>query len=191
MKKKKIMNAFAIAAVLTAAFAWRFDQWYLPNFHCVAPDILYRSGQPKGPGLTWLKLKGIRTIVNLRGADKPESVDEKEFSDEQGLNWINIPVGTTSKELEKGTEKFMKTMSDPENFPVLIHCSRGKERSGLFSAVYRIEFEGWSNQKALAEMYELGMKPGAMPLVECFVWNYCPSIKTVMGDLNQAASWLE
>ena len=36
--------------------------------------------------------------------------------------------------------------TDP--FPVLIHCHDGFGRSVLFSALYRIEFEGWSNEEA-------------------------------------------
>jgi hypothetical protein len=57
---------------------------------------------------------------------------------------------------------------------VLVHCSRGKERSGVCGAVFRIEFDGWTNEQALAEMYGLGFKRGTLPALERFVASYQP-----------------
>jgi len=39
-------------------------------------------------------------------------------------------------------------MDDPENYPVLIHCHHGVGRSRLFSSIYRIEYENYSNEDA-------------------------------------------
>ena len=39
-------------------------------------------------------------------------------------------------------------MDDPSNYPVLLHCYHGVGRAQLFSAIYRMEYEGWSNQDA-------------------------------------------
>ena len=39
-------------------------------------------------------------------------------------------------------------MADPDVYPVLIHCHHGVSRSVLFSALYRIEYEGWDNERA-------------------------------------------
>jgi protein tyrosine/serine phosphatase len=47
-------------------------------------------------------------------------------------------------------------MSDPANHPVLVHCFAGIHRTGAFCALYRMEFDGWSNEQAVQEMKELG-----------------------------------
>ena len=39
-------------------------------------------------------------------------------------------------------------MDDSSNYPVLIHCYHGVGRAQMFSALYRIEYEGWTNQEA-------------------------------------------
>ena len=47
-------------------------------------------------------------------------------------------------------------MSNPRNHPVLVHCFAGIHRSGAYCAVYRMEFEGWTNDRAIVEMRKLG-----------------------------------
>ncbi|WVM91781.1 tyrosine-protein phosphatase [Halopseudomonas pachastrellae] len=39
---------------------------------------------------------------------------------------------------------------------VLIHCKHGQNRTGLMAAMYRIVFDGWSREQAMAEMLEGG-----------------------------------
>jgi protein tyrosine/serine phosphatase len=39
-------------------------------------------------------------------------------------------------------------MDDNKNYPVLIHCEHGEGRAVLFSAIYRMEYENWDNEKA-------------------------------------------
>ena len=40
--------------------------------------------------------------------------------------------------------------------PVLIHCKHGQNRTGLIAAMYRIVYQGWSKQQAIAEMRGAG-----------------------------------
>jgi protein tyrosine/serine phosphatase len=39
-------------------------------------------------------------------------------------------------------------MDNPANYPVLIHCYHGIGRAEMYSAIYRIEYEGFTNEKA-------------------------------------------
>ena len=39
---------------------------------------------------------------------------------------------------------------------VLVHCKHGQNRTGLISAMYRIVYDGWSREEAMAEMLEGG-----------------------------------
>src|SRR5207237_1241596 len=57
---------------------------------------------------------------------------------------------------EKGVKVFREVMSDPANYPVLVHCFAGIHRTGAYCAVYRMEFEGWSNARAIAEVKDHG-----------------------------------
>jgi len=44
-------------------------------------------------------------------------------------------------------DRFLETMESCD-YPVLIHCHHGRGRAVLFSALYRIEFEGWDPEDA-------------------------------------------
>ena len=45
-------------------------------------------------------------------------------------------------------ERFLTVLDNPDAYPILIHCYHGTGRAQLYSAVYRMEYENWSNQEA-------------------------------------------
>jgi protein tyrosine/serine phosphatase len=47
--------------------------------------------------------------------------------------------------------------------PVFVHCKRGADRTGAVIGAYRIEHDGWTNDRALAEAKALGMSPFQLP----------------------------
>jgi tyrosine-protein phosphatase SIW14 len=73
------------------------------------------------------------------------------------LNHFRIPYRSWwpvqgSVPADKGVDEFLKIMRDPANHPVLIHCFAGIHRTGAYCAIFRMEFENWSNDRAIAEM---------------------------------------
>jgi protein tyrosine/serine phosphatase len=59
---------------------------------------------------------------------------------------------------EVNVVKFLEIMKDPANYPVLVHCLAGKHRTGAMCAVYRMEYDHWSNQKAIDELELFGFE---------------------------------
>ena len=55
---------------------------------------------------------------------------------------------------------FLAVMDDPANHPVLVHCFAGVHRTGTLCAVYRMEYQGWAADRAIAEMEGYGFEPG-------------------------------
>ena len=53
-------------------------------------------------------------------------------------------------------DAFLRVVDDPANGPVLIHCFAGLHRTGVYCAVYRMEFDRWSNSRAIAEVQACG-----------------------------------
>ncbi len=45
---------------------------------------------------------------------------------------------------------------DPKNQPGFFHCARGKDRTGTFAALWRIEVDGWTPDEAIEEMQAFG-----------------------------------
>ena len=173
--------------VIVGASYYCFIQFALPHFHAVRKGTLYRSGQPKGVGLTWVKHFGIRTLINLRKPDSKGTLEEKVYAAENGLNFHNFSIGSSHEDIEKTVRRFLAIVDDKSNWPVLVHCSRGKERSGVLSAVFRMEYDRWTNEQALQETYRLGLEEGHMPIPENYIRNYKPRWDGG-GDTSQKTS---
>jgi tyrosine-protein phosphatase SIW14 len=153
-----IVSSF-IAAPIALAF---HQQAQTRNFRVVRPGVLYRSGQMTKDGLRRiLNDYRIKTVINLRDGLTARDVAEEEFCKSEEINFVRIlpsqwgDIGG-SVPVEAGVRKFRAIVSDPSNYPVLVHCFAGIHRTGAYCAIYRMEFEHWSNARAIAEMKACG-----------------------------------
>jgi protein tyrosine phosphatase (PTP) superfamily phosphohydrolase (DUF442 family) len=122
--------------------------WYVRirrRFAAVAPGRVYRSGTLKPRWLTIaVRLHGIRTVIDLRRPG-PDVDREREFL--RGLGVRHINVCATQRPKAPALDAFLAAIDGAEP-PVLLHCLHGAGRARLFSALYRIEYEGWSTERA-------------------------------------------
>jgi tyrosine-protein phosphatase SIW14 len=132
------------------------------NFHIVRPGVLYRSGQMTKEGLQRvLNDYHIKTVISLRDGQSQRDRAEEEFCKSEDINFVRILPSRWGDEggsvpVEAGVQRFRDIMSDPRNYPVLVHCFAGIHRAGSYCAIYRMEFEHWSNAQAIAEMKACG-----------------------------------
>lgn len=122
----------------------------LANVGRLAPGIL-RGAQPKPEGYATLKAMGVRTVINLR-----TSHSEKAAVEAAGMRSVEIPMDSMKNVDPAAVRKALSVMTDPANQPVFVHCAHGKDRTGVVSAVYRMEVDGWSAAEADAEMEAFG-----------------------------------
>jgi protein tyrosine/serine phosphatase len=145
-----------------------FRQKQMRNFRVVRDGKLYRSGQMSLGGLKQVvRDYGIKTVITLRDAiqegDRPPDWKEEAYCQAEEINYYRIRqehwwASDDSVPAEKGVRRFLKIMDNPANYPVLIHCFAGVHRSGAYCAVYRMEYEQWSNAEALDEMRACGYR---------------------------------
>jgi protein tyrosine/serine phosphatase len=155
----------AIAAVVAAAAAataifYHLKFMYPRKFEEVVPARLYRGGQPTPAQLERIvREKGIRTFVNLRHKDHwqndPNCIFEREFAEKHGLKFVGIALALPPT--DEQVRQALDILDDEKSWPVLVHCSAGIERSGMIVAIYRIERQGWTSQRALDEMLSKGV----------------------------------
>lgn len=156
-------SRLSVALVWIAAFAILFGGWYAyevhirHRLHAVTEDQVYRSAaMPPKEMATVAKSLGLRTVIDFRtyvpGQDSTNTTPLEDIQGETralaavGVRHIHLP---TPQVPDAATvDKFLSVMADPANRPVLIHCYHGIGRAELFTAIYRIEFEGWSNERA-------------------------------------------
>ena len=140
---------------------WR-DREYR-NLHVVEEGVLYRSGQLPLPRLIEVTAHhGIRTFVCLRTGNDPVDQLEEQWVKAKGLKFVRIPPPKYYADADgnipadAAMKTFRDVMEDPANYPVLVHCFAGLHRTGAMCATFRMDFQGWTNDEAVAEMRALG-----------------------------------
>jgi protein tyrosine/serine phosphatase len=108
-----------------------------PNFHVVIPGAVYRCANPSPAFLEQtVKAHGIRTVLNLRGCSEPEEwyLDECRTTarldvcqEDVSMSAGRLPAVPTIRELVR--------ILDGAQYPILIHCHKGIDRTGLASAM--------------------------------------------------------
>ena len=119
-------------------------------------DGFYRGGQPESlAGFKFLKQQGIKTVINLRTEN-----DEEPMVKQLGMNYVHLPMSVTVwSRIPKGAiAKYFQVLSNPDNYPIFIHCRRGADRTGAMVGFYRIAVQGWEGKKAHSEARQIGMR---------------------------------
>lgn len=121
----------------------------LPNFAQVGANF-YRGAQPTENGVRQLAKMGVKTIIDLRGADE-KSKTEETWVKNAGIKFINVNLNNWFKPKTADIEQIIRDIGAAENEPVFVHCKRGADRTGTVVAVYRISHDNWTAQQAIAE----------------------------------------
>jgi protein tyrosine phosphatase (PTP) superfamily phosphohydrolase (DUF442 family) len=152
------LHLAATAPALAAPpLAERIADWPgLENVGRVAPG-LYRGGTPTTLGFDTLKAKGVKTVVSLRHYHFQE---ESLRCRERGIDFIHLPVPSSQTPRDQDVTRFLEIVTDPARQPVYFHCWRGKDRTGVFCASYRMAVSGWSKEDAIQEMDAFGFYKG-------------------------------
>jgi len=128
----------------------------LENVGLVASG-LYRGSAPTREGVRTLKMMGIKTVVNLRHYHGSR---EGDWCREEGLDYVRLVLASSDAPRDEDVREFLKIATDPARRPVYFHCWRGKDRTGVMCAAYRMAVEGWSFDEANREMEAFGFFPG-------------------------------
>ncbi len=111
----------------------------LDNFYPIVDGRAYRGAQVRGETLAYLARRyGIKTVVNLRGANPGAQWYESEKADCARLGLRMIDVRLSASELP-APESLLALLDafEPENEPLLMHCRGGADRSGMAAALWR------------------------------------------------------
>jgi len=128
----------------------------LPRFARVA-EGLYRSGQPSDAGFRQLARLGVKTVLDLRGPGE-RAERERALVESLGMQYVNIPLSGWRRPRDADVLRALTLLADPTARPILVHCRRGADRTGVIIALYRILYEGWDPERAYREMRAFGFR---------------------------------
>jgi protein tyrosine phosphatase (PTP) superfamily phosphohydrolase (DUF442 family) len=157
----KLRNKLLITVgiiILVAVGKYVYDMNINHNFETITEGKVYKSGViPPEQLADYIKKYHIKSVVDLRmpgtndlvlNPEKPGELQAERdaIAKINGVNYFNNPSEQVPN--EKNIDVFTKIMDNKANYPVLIHCYHGTGRAEMYSAIYRIEYENFTNEEA-------------------------------------------
>jgi len=100
-----------------------------------------------------LAAAGVKTVINLR-----HDHDDAHLLSGTNLKYVRIRTYAWNPK-EADLVPFFRVMENPDNWPVFVHCNKGQDRVGFYTAAYRIVVDGWSADDAIREMFQFKYSP--------------------------------
>ncbi|RMZ66040.1 tyrosine phosphatase family [Pyrenophora seminiperda CCB06] len=141
------------------------------NFGAVLPGCVYRSSYPKEENYRFLKELGIKTILTL--VPEPLSPEYQSFMKEAGIQHFHAHIRANKGEVRIEScemSRALRLIMDRTNHPILVHCNKGKHRTGCTIASFR-RILG-VDPETVREEYHTYAGPKARFLDEVFFENF-------------------
>ncbi len=137
---KRWLWALVIALVIVGAF--RYSVFRISkNFHEVDPGKFYRSAQLTPEELQEaIDKHGIKTVISLRGA--PEHAywyqPQKELLEKNGVAFKALWWTAEFFPPKEDLVAYLDILKNAD-YPILIHCRTGADRTGVATAIYAMD----------------------------------------------------
>lgn len=149
-------TAPAVPHTGTAVYPTAPSPGNLENFAKVS-SALWRAQQPTAEGFAVLKKLGAKTVIDLRGMHDDIPLLQASLKGHPRSTWRYFRIKEWAWHPEdEDSLKVLKVIGDPNNWPVLVHCQHGADRTGTSVAMYRMVYQGWTNAEAMAELPRFG-----------------------------------
>lgn len=180
-----LCGSLVLLVVGIPILAYRAEFAHTKRLREVVPQKLYRSGQLTREGLEEVIAgHGIKTVLNLQH-EAPDPVLEDKFFRSTGetesqacarlgakyllMHVDLIPRNRLEAERPWVIDEYLKVLDDPASYPILLHCRAGLHRTGLLTAIYRMEYEGWTTGAATRELKANGFGDAACTVADDYV----------------------
>jgi protein tyrosine/serine phosphatase len=149
---RRLLGAGLVSLAVVGSYAGYLI--YRGNLHPIFPGQAYRSAQMSAQMLAeTIKLHGIKSVINLRGANADSEWYRAELKMCEILN-----VEHVDRRFSARRDATDEQMTDLVNLlrktpkPVLLHCKAGSDRTGLAAALYQLEIAGRPEAEAAGEL---------------------------------------
>ncbi|HUY35340.1 MAG TPA: tyrosine-protein phosphatase [Pirellulales bacterium] len=172
VRRRALAILLVAATVLACYFA--FWHYHLKRFQVVRAGVFYRVAQPSEFGMRYLvRHCGVKTVVSVQLYDfrlrrglcdlgHSDGGRESQYVSQLGARGVRWPMGDENYWpwlTPWQFEEFFELMDDPAHWPVAVHCQGGRHRTGTLAALFRLEYDRWPVDRALAEMYAFKFGP--------------------------------
>ena len=136
----------------TMSIGRRMHAFMVPkNFAQVVPN-LYRCSYPQVENLAFLRCLRLKSILTL--VEEPYDDAHCQFITQGSIHHFEISIKAHKKKGDRIDESHLlaalKEVCNPGNHPMLVHCNKGKHRTGCVMACFR-KMLGWRLEDVIAE----------------------------------------
>lgn len=124
---------------------------------------LRTGGQPSAEDLARLQAQGVRTVIDLRGADEDRGFDQAAEARRLGLEYVALPIAGKD-EVNPANAAALKALLHEHGDGVLLHCGSGNRVGALLAL--GAAGEGMPREQALEFGRQAGMKSLEARVVE-------------------------
>ncbi len=171
------------APATTSAPARRVVFGVRDNFHAIEAGRAYRSGQLSPETLrATIERYGIRTVVNLRGANPNADWYEQERAAcaAAGVKMVDVRLHANAMPERDDLLLLFDTFKSADG-PLLMHCAGGADRTGSGAAIWRMTVRG---EPAAAAARELSIRYGHIRAVN-------PEADRLVEIFRPERGWIE
>jgi tyrosine-protein phosphatase SIW14 len=159
------------------------------NFAMLCSGV-YRSGYPTKKNFRFLQAMKLRSICYLCPEEYGQT--NMKFCEEHGVNVLRFPMEGNKEpfvDIPEGiVHRVLSALCDTRNHPIMIHCNKGKHRTGTICGCLR-KVQGWSLVSILDEYVRFAgdkARVGDQQYIEL----YMPIVCVPEGG-KHAAHWME
>ncbi|KAF2759620.1 hypothetical protein EJ05DRAFT_437209 [Pseudovirgaria hyperparasitica] len=158
-----------------------------PNYGTVEAGRIYRSAYPSQENLPFLAGLGLKSILILVEGPHEATYSAWIKDNAKKLYTVPLPANKDGVQMQiKTIAMIIDILSDETNYPMLIHCNKGKHRTGCTVGAWR-KLHGSSMHEILGE-YRTYAGNKARPNDEVFLTKLnVPSLRDYMrhGSLHE------
>ena len=158
------------------------------NLHEVRPGV-WRSNQPSPGRVHAAADMGVKTVVNLRGARADGGWRlEKEACDARGVALVDFAIRSRAVP-DRGTVLAARELFRTVEYPILMHCKSGADRTGIMAALYLLLMEGGTAADAARQLSPrfLHVSQAKTGLLDAFVADFAEAERRGRGFMD----WLD
>jgi tyrosine-protein phosphatase SIW14 len=183
-----VVAALVVVIVVAPMVYFRYIYDTHKRLRIVDPGRFYRSGQMTAEGFADAVARyHIRTIINVQDEFPDPDIDlsfwsrrtikETELCRQLGVRYVHLmptllPRRLIPEHRPPAIDQLLTLLDDESNYPVLIHCHAGLHRTGILTAIYRMEYQGWTRDEAFLDMKAQGFGPWVCTSANDYVKQY-------------------